>query len=155
MKNIEYVNIQDLNSVELLNILNKEKVREHLVPHDVFDEASLEGWVKSKIQVNLIPGCKVKGIEVDEVAAGWCGIQFENGSYELAIVLDPNYWGIGFNVFKEVMKWASDLDHSKVVLHLFNTRPEYKFLQKMASRVYESTIFGQKYTSYELRVPSA
>ena len=50
---------------------------------------------------------------------------------------------------------ASELGHSEVVLHLFNTRPEYRFLTKMAGRVYESTIFGQKYTSYELRVPGA
>lgn len=155
MKNVEYVDFQDLNRIELLNILNKEKVREHLVTHDEFDETSLDEWVKGKVKVNSTCGCKVKGIKVNDAVAGWCGIQLENGSYELAIVLDVKYWGVGVGVFKEVMRWASELGHSEVVLHLFNTRPEYRFLRKMASRVYESTMFGQKYTSYELRVPSA
>lgn len=155
MKNIEYVDFQDLNHIELLNILNKEKVREHLVSHSEFDEASLNKWVESKVRVNGIIGCKVKGIEINGFVAGWCGIQFENGAYELAIVLDPRYWGVGITVFKDVMTWASEFGHSKVVLHLFNTRPKYRLLTKMASRVFESTMFGQKYISYELKVPSA
>lgn len=155
MKHIKYVDFQDLNRIELLNILNKERVREHLVVHDEFDETSFDEWVKEKIKVNTTCGCKVKGIKINGAVAGWCGIQLENGSYELAIVLDVTYWGVGVSVFKEVMRWASESGHSEVVLHLFNTRPEYRFLRKMASRVYESTIFGQKYTRYELRVPSA
>lgn len=155
MKNIEYVDLQDLNRIEILNILNKQKVRDHLVTHDEFDGTLLDEWIKGKVKVNQTYGCKVKGIKVDGAAAGWCGIQFENGSYELAIVLDPKYWGVGLGVFKEMMRWASELGHSEVVLHLFNTRPEYRFLRKMADRVYESTIFGQKYTSYELKVPGA
>jgi RimJ/RimL family protein N-acetyltransferase len=155
MKNIEYINLQDLDRIELLKVLNKEKVREHLVSHDEFDEALLEKWVSDKVEVDLSKGCKIKGIRVNGLVAGWCGIQFENEAYELAIVLDDEYWGIGISVFKDAMKWAFELGHSYVVLHLLNTRPEYKFLRKMASRVYESTLFGQKYTSYELRVPCA
>ncbi len=153
MKNIEYVDFQNLNRKELLAILNQEKVREHLVSHDKFNEVTLEEWVGAKVSVNLTAGCKVRGIKVDGEIAGWCGIQFENSAFELAIVLDPLFWGIGVGVFKDLMKWAAELGHSEVVLHLFNTRPEYRFLKKMALRVYESTIFGQKYTSYLLNVP--
>jgi len=155
MKHISYVEIESLNQNELLSILNKESVRKHLVSHDRFDEDLLENWVAGKVIVNSTKGCKVKGIKVNEAVAGWCGIQFENGSFELAIVLDEKYWGIGVRVFKDVMAWATELGHSKVVLHLLNTRPEYKFLKTKACRVYESTMFGQKYISYELRVPSA
>lgn len=153
MKNIEYSNLQDLNQIELLEMLNKRKVRKHLVPHNEFNQALLEEWVVSKAKMNSSKGCKVRGIKVNGSVGGWCGIQFEKESYELALVLDEEYWGIGVGIFKEVMRWASELGHSIVVLHLLNTRPEYKFLRKMASRVYESKMFGQKYTSYELKVP--
>ena len=152
MKDISYVEIEHLDKNELMSILNKEKVREHLIRHDQFDDSSLKDWVEGKIIVNSTKGCKVKGIKVNESVAGWCGIQFENNSFELAIVLDEQYLGIGVRVFKDLMAWASELGHSKVVLHLLNTRPEYMFLKKMAIRVFESTIFEQKYTSYELRV---
>lgn len=155
MRRIEYTSLQDLDRRELLDVLNKEKIRKHLVSHDKFDEASLEEWLLDKVSVDSTKGCKVRGIRVNGAVAGWCGIQFENEVYELAIVLDEEFWGIGVSVFKDVMVWASELGHSHVVLHLYNTRSEYKFLRKMASRVYESTMFGQKYTSYELRVSCA
>lgn len=155
MNKVEYISLQDLDQRALLNVLNKEKIREHLVLHDKFNEASLKEWVSSKVSVDSTKGCKVRGIQVDGAVAGWCGIQFENEAYEIAIILDEEYWGIGVAVFKDVMVWASELGHSHVVLHLLNTRPEYKFLRKMASRVYDSTMFGQKYKSYELRVPCA
>ncbi|WP_300358803.1 hypothetical protein [uncultured Pseudoalteromonas sp.] len=155
MTKIEYTNLQDLDQDELLSILNKDKIREHLVLHEQFNEMSLAEWVSNKLSVDSAERCKVRGIRLNGAVAGWCGIQFENESYELAVVLNEAYWGIGTTVFKDMMVWASELGHRLVVLHLFNTRPEYKFLTKMASRVYESTMFGQKYTSYELRVPSA
>ena len=152
MKKLEYKSLQDLDQMELLNILNKERVREHLVSHNKFDQASLKEWVLSKMKVDSSTGCKVKGITVNDSVAGWCGIQFENEAYELAIVLDEEYWGMGKEVFKEVLKWAFEFGHRHVVLHLLASRPKYKFLKKMASRVYKSTIFGQEYTSYELEV---
>ncbi len=155
MKHISYVEIQGLNQNELMRILNAERVREHLVPHEQFDESSLADWVAEKVTVNATAGCKVRGIEVNDAVAGWCGIQFENGSYELAIVLDEKYWGIGVRVFKDLMAWAAELGHRTVVLHLLNTRREYLFLKNMARREFESTLFGQTYTSYELRVQNA
>jgi len=152
MINIEYPDLTNLDRRALLNILNREKNREHLVSHAVFDETALEEWITSKAEVNSLKGRKVKGVTADGSVAGWCGIQCENNAYELAIVLDENYWGMGISVFKKLMQWASELGHNHVVLHLLNTRPEYKFLKKMAEHVYESTIFGEKYTSYQLRV---
>ncbi len=155
MKNIEYTGLQHLDRTELLEILNKQKIREHLVEHEQFDETMLNDWITDKVEVDSSKGCKVQGIKVNGSVAGWCGIQFENNDYELAIVLDEQYWSIGITVFKDAMVWASELGHEHLVLHLFNTRPEYKFLRKMASKVYESTLFGEKYTSYELKVPNA
>ncbi|MCG8673604.1 MAG: hypothetical protein MI867_29720, partial [Pseudomonadales bacterium] len=70
-------------------------------------------------------------------------------------VLDEEFWGMGVGIFKDVMKWASEFGHSEIVLHLLDTRPEYKFLSKMAFRVYKSTIFGQHYKSYAIVVPIA
>lgn len=52
MKNIEYATLQDLDRIELLKVLNKEKVREHLVSHDEFDEALLKRWVSDKVNVD-------------------------------------------------------------------------------------------------------
>lgn len=154
MKNVEYVALQDVDNNALLTILNKSKIRSHLVEHETFDVNSLNAWVQDKIKVNSSVGCRVRAIKVDGTVAGWCGIQLEQDSYELAIVLDDQYWGVGISVFRETMRWAFELGHQTVVLHLLHTRPEYRFLKKLAVHVYTSTIFGQLYTTYELAVES-
>ena len=150
---VEYSQLGELDQHALLAMLNKDRIRTHLVQHDLFTEATLAAWVAEKQAVDAAPGCRVRGICVNGAVAGWCGIQFENDAYELAIVLDESFWGVGIAVFKDMMTWAAELGHTRVVLHLFHTRPEYRFLRKMAARVYESTLFGQQYTSYELNVP--
>lgn len=154
LQSIEYADLQALDRLELLALLNKEKIRAHLVAHAQFDATSLEAWIADKVKVDTAQGCRVRGIKVKGAVAGWCGIQFEDGAYELAIVLDAAYWGIGMRVFKELMGWAAELGHASVVLHLLNTRPESRFLKKIALRVSETTLFGQKYTRYTLKVPA-
>jgi len=155
MTKIAYPELPNINRVELLEILNKGRLREHLVAHALFDEETLDSWIAQKCVVDSSVGCRVRGITIDNAVAGWCGIQLENGAFELAVVLDEAYWGLGRAVFRDMMRWSAELGHTVVVLHLLNTRSEYKFLSKMALRVYESTMFGQKYTSYELSVPTA
>ncbi|MCG8673680.1 MAG: hypothetical protein MI867_30105, partial [Pseudomonadales bacterium] len=92
MNNVEYTSLQDLDRVDLLRLLNTEKVGEHLASHDKFNEDSLEEWIAQKTNVNSTTGCVIKGIKFDDKVAGWCGIQFENGAYELALVLDEEFW---------------------------------------------------------------
>jgi len=86
--------------------------------------ASLKEWVAGKVAVDSSKGCKVKGISVNGSVAGWCGIQFENGSYDLAIVLDQEAGGLGGSVFKDVRGWSSDLSMHHAVVHLFNPTPK-------------------------------
>ena len=99
MSNIRYINLTEVEPELLLPILNKPSTRTHLMPHDEFGLASVTSWVDSKSEVDAQKGCRVRAILVEGNLAGWCGIQLEQGKYELAIVLEDNYWGIGKNVF--------------------------------------------------------
>ena len=91
MTNIEYIQLQNINRTELLAVLNKERIREHLVSHELFDEQKLDSWIEQKSMVDSSKGCRVRGIIVANSVAGWGGIQFENGAYEIAIVLDERH----------------------------------------------------------------
>ena len=102
--------------------------------------------------MDSLKGCKVRGVLVDQELAGWCGIQLENGKYEIAIVLDQKHWGLGRKIFREIMGWAKDLGHQTLLIHFFHTRPEYKFLRKISKNMYESELLGNKFTTYEIAV---
>ncbi len=152
MNGIEYIKLNEINSSEFLPLLNKKKIREHLIEHRLFDAATVKAWQEAKIEVDSIQGCKIQAILVDKKLAGWCGIQLENKQYEIAIVLDDCYWGYGRKIFREIMVWAKDLGHKTVYIHFLHTRPEYKFLRNISKNVYKSELLGSKFTTYELAV---
>ena len=152
MHNIEFTPFSCVCAEAFLPILNKEKVREHLITHPQFDLNAVKEWMQSKECVDAESGCIVRAILVNDLLVGWCGIQQENAEYELAIVLDKSVWGIGQTVFKQLMQWAQDFGHDYVYLHLLSTRPEYRFLRKRAVEVFPNKVLGQDFLTYKLAV---
>ncbi len=152
MSTIEYVKFNRTNPKNFLPLLNKLKIREHLMQHELFNLETTAAWMESKIAVDASNGCKVRAIKVDNQLIGWCGIQFEAGKYELAIVIDDTSWGLGIKIFHELMLWAKVIGHKEVYIHFLHTRPKYKFLQKLAKSVNESELFGSKFNTYQLVV---
>lgn len=149
---MEYKPLDELEPEMFLPLLNKQKIRTHLVEHPLFNADTARAWLLAKGEVDAAEGCRVRAIVVDGQLAGWCGIQRENGQYELAVVLDDGHWGLGKTVFRDMMGWARDLGHDTVFIHLLQTRPEYRFLRKLARQVSESQLLGRRFTTYELAV---
>ena len=152
MHSLEYIPLSRVNSDDFITLLNNPKIREHLIGHDLFDHTSLNAWIKGKAEVDAQPGCKVRAIILNGLLIGWCGIQLENGQYEIAIIISDKSWGIGKTVFQDIMGWAKELGHSDVFIHFLETRPEYNFLKKISKNVYKSELYGRKFTTYQLEI---
>ncbi|MCB1875396.1 MAG: hypothetical protein KDH88_05420 [Chromatiales bacterium] len=152
MKHIEYLRLDEIDPAEFVALLNKKKIREHLIEHPMFTVCTVDRWLKEKINIDSNRGCRVRAIAVDDQLAGWCGIQPDDHRYEIAIVIDDDYWGLGPKVFRDVMGWANELGHELVAIHLRHTRPEYRFLRKIAKNVYATELLGDRFTTYELAV---
>ncbi len=150
--NIKYLKLSNTNPNDFLSFLNKQKIREHLIEHALFDLDSVTAWINSKVDVDAIDGCRVRAIVCDDQLAGWCGIQLEDGKYEIAIVIDEQFWGLGKTVFQDMMGWAKEFGHDEVFIHFLHTRPDYKFLQKIATKMFETDMLGNKFTTYQLAV---
>ena len=152
MTQTTYVKLDQLDPAGFLPLLNKQKIRTHLVDHQLFDEETVRIWLMGKVEMDATPGCNVRAVLVNQQLAGWCGIQFEEGKYGIALVLDDAHWGLGRQIFGDLMGWAKQLGHKTVFIQLLHTRPEYRFLRKIAKNVYESRLLGNKFTTYELAV---
>lgn len=152
MKKLSYTPLNNVSLPDLMRLLNKARVREHLMAHSVFDLNSTQAWINSKMQVDETEGCIVRAVLIEGALAGWCGIQLERNQPELAIVLDDQYWGAGKQIFRDMSLWARDLGHSKVYIHLLDTRRSYRFLTKIAERVYPSKLYGHQFMTYEISV---
>lgn len=152
MGEITYQSFALINPADFLPLLNSSVTRTHLIEHPAFDERAVREWVSGKLSVDNARGCRVRAVVVDGELAGWCGIQYESGAYELAIVLAEKHWGFGIAVFRELMAWAREFGHTNVLIHFLHTRREYRFLQKLAKAVYPTEMLGSKFTTYELAV---
>ncbi len=147
---LTYVRLDEVDPSDVQKLLNQKRIREHLVEHELFDANSVKTWIKEKLEVDATNGCRVRGVMSNSSFAGWCGIQLENGNYEIAMVLDSKHWGLGKRVFYDVMRWAKELGHEEVFIHLLHTRPEYKFLKNISKSVFQSELLGRKFTTYRL-----
>lgn len=147
-----YQHFSEVNPEDFLPLLNSEAIRRHLIEHPLFDAESIRSWVADKLEIDAMPACRVRAITVDDQLAGWCGIQYESGLYEIAMVLDAKFWGLGRRVFLDTMGWAKELGHAEIYIHLLESRREYRFLLAMAQAVYHSELLGRKFTSYQLLV---
>lgn len=152
MNTIEYLKLNEINPDEFIPLLNKLKIRQHLIEHEMFDADTVKAWIEAKIKVDSTSGCRVRAIVLKNQLVGWCGIQLEDEKYEIAIVIDDKLWGLGKKIFCDIMVWAKDLGHEKIYIHFLHTRPEYRFLRKLSRNIYESELYGNKFTSYELVV---
>ena len=135
MKTLNYVSLENIDPQLLLPILNSEVNRTHLMAHDPFTAESLAAWIENKCLVDKQPGCRVRAIQNNNSVLGWCGIQQEAERYEIAIVVDKQYWGVGKQIFKDMMDWAKELNHDTVFIYFLHTRPQYAFLRKRAKQV--------------------
>lgn len=152
MDALSYPRFNTINPNDFLPLLNSKTIRKHLVGHELFTIDTLSTWMLGKIEVDTTPGCKIRGVYFKNELAGWCGIQLEEGKYEFAIIIDDKFWGLGKRVFRDMIRWAKELKHDEVYIRFLHTRPEYKFLKKIAKDVYQEDLFGSKFTTYHLTV---
>lgn len=152
MSEINFLAFDQVELDEFIAIVNEAPLRKHLIDHPHFDIASLKLWMEEKIKVDSMKGCRVRAVYIDGVLAGWCGIQPDNHSFEIAIVISHRFWGFGISIFKSLLGWAKEMDHKEVLFHLLDSRPEYKALKKLSRKVHKTELSGRGFTTYHIPI---
>ena len=52
MSELKYIRLNEVNPEVFKTLLNKQKIREHLIDHDLFDSNAIKTWIKEKIEVS-------------------------------------------------------------------------------------------------------
>ncbi|WDE08572.1 N-acetyltransferase [Thalassomonas viridans] len=152
MKEIKFISFNQVAPEDFLAIANENALRKHLIEHEKFTSVSIKKWINEKLEIESLEGCRIRAIYIDGALAGWCGIQPDDKGFELAIVISQKFWGSGLSIFKTLMNWAKELDHKEVLFHLLETRPEYKALNKIATKVHKTELLGRCFTTYYITV---
>lgn len=152
MSDIEFVGFNLVNPEDFLPVVNDESLRQHLIDHAHFDSVSIREWINEKVEIESISGCRIRAVFIGGILTGWCGIQPDDNDFEIAIVISKDVWGFGISIFKEMMCWAKELGHKEIMFHLLETRPEYKFLKRKATKVQKTELLGRSFTTYFISV---
>jgi hypothetical protein len=152
MSEIEFLHFNQVNPEDFLGVVNEDSLRTHLIDHPYFDVASLQAWMEDKIKVDAVQGCRIRAVYIGGVLAGWCGIQPDDNGFELAIVISQKFWGFGIPIFKVLMCWANEMGHKEILFHLLESRPEYKALNRISTKVHKTEQLGRCFTSYHVPV---
>lgn len=152
MNEIEFLCLNQVNPEKFMVVVNEDALRTHLIDHPYFDTTSIQAWMEDKIKIDSIHGCRIRAVFIDGALAGWCGIQPDDNGFELAIVISQKFWGFGISIFKILMRWAKELGHKEILFHLLESRPEYRALNKIATKVHKTELAGRCFTTYHVSV---
>ncbi len=122
---IEFKQLTQVSCKEIITLNTHPSVLKHMPLGDniQFDEAFCRSWVAGKEQHWDEHGYGVWAFMVDSQFAGWGGFQDESGDADLALVLHPNYWGIGKQLIEKMVERAFlDFGFSSITIHLPLTR---------------------------------
>lgn len=95
---IEFVRLPEVPVATVLRLLNEPRNARHMPLAGSFDTESAAAWVRSKDEQWDLSGYGPWAFLVDGAFAGWGGFQAEENGADFALVLSPEYWGLGAQV---------------------------------------------------------
>ncbi len=124
--NIEFKSLGEIEKSEIIDLMNNALVRRQmpLLKGD-FTEENCDRFVASKAQLWKEHGYGPWAFVIDNQFAGWGGIQPDDGEADLALVLHPDYWGVGKVLYKKIIDKAFNelgLDSVQVLFPPTRTR---------------------------------
>jgi len=152
MNKIKLLSFDQVDPEDLLLVVNDQVLRAHLVDHAYFDSVTINDWMNGKVQMDSMPGCRIRAVFIGEILAGWCGVQSDGNAFEIAIVISKQFWGLGISIFSTLIGWSKELGHREFRFHLLDTRPEYKVIKKLATKVLKTELMGRHFTTYIISI---
>lgn len=128
--NIKFKRLTEVAKADVIELMNNPLVRRQMpLLTGAFNNAEYKKFIADKEGLWIKDGYGPWAFVVDGAFAGWGGLQQENGDADLALVLHPNYWGIGKKIYLEIVRRAfNQMNLSSITVVLPTTRVRVKGL---------------------------
>ena len=116
--NIEFKRLTKIAKSDIMDLMNNPLVRRQmpLLKGD-FTEANCDRFVASKAKLWAEHGYGPWAFVINNQFAGWGGIQPDTGEADLALVLHPDFWGLGKVLYPKIIEKAfGELNLDSVVV---------------------------------------
>ena len=152
--NIKFDRLKNISNQDIIELNTNERVLKQmpLATGIIFDEEKCISWVKEKEKQWIEYGYGPWAFIVDGKFAGWGGLQYEDGEADLALVLHPQYWGLGKQIFDEIIKKAfTEMGFESITILLPPTRTKLKGIFLLGFVIdREIIISGKRFIRYRL-----
>jgi [ribosomal protein S5]-alanine N-acetyltransferase len=150
---LEFKHLGEIDCAEIIALNSNHLVRRQMpLSDDSFDEDECRKWVASKESQWEQYGYGPWAILIEGKFAGWGGFQYENGDADLALVLRPNYWGMGKIIYDEMIRRAfEEMGFESVTILLPPTRTRTKGVLRLGFQPDgEVDLHGQRFIRFRL-----
>lgn len=107
VRKLQFKRLSEVHKSDIIELMNNQKVNRQmpLMIHE-FSDADCEKFIESKEEHWVKYGFGLWAFVIDEHFFGWGGLQMENDEPDLALVLHPDYWGMGKQIFQLIIDKA-------------------------------------------------
>lgn len=154
--NIEFKRLTEVKKSEIIELMNNQLVRRQMpLLRDGFSEKDCDKFIATKEQLWTEHGYGPWAFVINGQFAGWGGLQPDNGEADLALVLHPNYWGIGKVLYKEIISRAfGEMGLNSVIVLFPPTRTRIQGLLRLGFKEdKELTVGNERFIRYRLKKP--
>lgn len=105
--NILFKHLTEVQKSDIIELMNNPLVRRQMpLLKGTWTEDTCNKFVAGKEQLWAEHGYGPWAFVVNGQFAGWGGVQPEEGEADLALVLHPDFWGMGKVLYQEIIKRA-------------------------------------------------
>ncbi len=154
--NIQFRRLTEIDPKEIIDLMNNPLVRRQMpLLQGHWDESISRAFVTGKEKLWKEHGYGPWAFMVDDKFAGWGGLQPEGDETDLALVLHPDFWGIGKTLYRQIIDRAfgeMGLDSVTVLFPPSRTRIQ-GFLRLGFREDNELEFNGETFIRYRLENP--
>lgn len=106
---IQFKRLSEVDHKDLIDLMNNPLVRRQMpLLKGIFTEEDCAGFIAAKEQIWSEHGYGPWAFVIDGKFVGWGGLQPEQGEADLALVLHPDFWGVGKRLYQTIVDEAFD-----------------------------------------------
>lgn len=151
---IENSSLTEVSKTEVIELMNHPKVRQHMPLLDgKFDDAQYDLFIAAKKKIWEDHGYGPWAFKLEGKFVGWGGLQPVGEDVEIALVLHPDFWGLGKTLYQRIIDFAFQERNFESVIILFPpTRTRIKAIFKLGFQPDgEYSFAGHRYLRYRLQ----
>ncbi|WP_461302939.1 GNAT family N-acetyltransferase [Aureisphaera sp.] len=154
---IELTRLTEIDTSYIIELMNHPLVRRQMpLLQGSFSESDCQRFVAAKEQLWATHGYGPWAFVIEDRFAGWGGLQPEGDEVDLALVLHPDYWGMGKALYKEIIHRAfNEMGMESVTVLFPPSRTRIKgFLRLGFKKDKEVEMGEERFIRYRLENPN-